>query len=167
MLVLGFFSSLTICDIAGMTIDFHTKPPHDNLGLILEAYRHQPVPKASAPPWKSVVHSGGTVERHQTHICSFGVTNSHNHSAFKPHPLRFVDYVACFPPLCKALLILSWCNSTNQAGANRLCHNCLANTQVDRICWAVSSSWSRNTRWSGCGRPLLAKICHPTLVSNS
>lgn len=50
MLVLGFFSSLTVCDTAGTTVDFQTKPPHDNLGLILEAYGHQPVPKASAPP---------------------------------------------------------------------------------------------------------------------
>jgi hypothetical protein len=117
MLVLGFFSSLTVCDTAGTTVDFQTKPPHDNLGLILEAYGHQPVPKASAPPWKSVVHSGGTVGviKHTFVPLESQSPTSQNHSAFKPLPLRFVDYVAYFPLLCKALLILSWCNSTKSS----------------------------------------------------
>ena len=90
--------------------------------------------------------------------------STQNQNTVKPiFPCLFYLPTCLLPPIRKSQFIESGCNSFK----TKAYQNCQANTQVERMCWTDSSSWSHSTHLSWMREASLCwSICCPAFISN-
>ena len=123
-------------------------------------------------PWKLPWGQKSLVEHHQRHAlrCFQRIQAPRIMTVFSPFFLSFCNFLIALHH--QSPKEISWglgIRSCRPNTKNIWHQNSRAKTQVVRICWIFSSSWSQKGQWLGCGRPLLASLSavqHLFLMAN-